>query len=136
MTSEKPFFRVVTRRKAAAAIGAAGIGAIGSTTAGCGLIGPNGVNPAVIDAINEALATTCTIIATAEAIVAIVAAAFPAVQGVATITTEVAEQIAQYICNAIQQQSDSATKRLKGTPMAGNVAVHGWQIVNGQFVYF
>lgn len=135
--SSSPLFRTITRRKLAktAAIGGVAVAAAG-TAAGCSVIGSTGVNPAVIDAVNSVLATGCTVIATAETIASVIGASFPAAQGVASIASDVASQIAAFICNGVKQSAKDERGKFTAQPKAGGVDIHGWHIVNGQIVSF
>ena len=93
------------------------------------------INPAVIDAIQTAVATTCGFVPAVSTLVAIVGASFPAVAGVAAIADTVLQQISTLLCAAYKAQM-TASGELKETPMAGTVAIHGLHVVNGKIVAF
>ena len=127
-----------TRRSAMAKILLAGTaltaGAGMSGLATCSSTGGIVINPDVIDAIQKAVATACGFVPAVTTLVAIVAASFPAVAGVATIADTVLQQIATLLCTAYTAQMTASG--LKAAPMAGTVAIHGLHVVNGKIVAF
>ena len=100
----------------------------------CSSTGGIVINPDVIDAIQKAVATACGFVPAVTTLVAIVAASFPAVAGVATIADAVLQQIATMLCTAYTAAQVSG--QLKGVPMAGTVPIHGLHVVNGKIVAF
>ncbi len=123
--------RLVLLGSAGAVTMLAGMGGLATCSSTGGIV----INPAVIDAIQAAVATACGFVPAVSTLVAIVAASFPAVAGVATIADTVLEQIATLLCAAYKTQT-SASGELKGTPMAGMVPIHGLHVVNGKIVAF
>ena len=90
------------------------------------------VDPAVLQAIQAAVATTCNFIPSVITIVALVAASFPAAAGVTTIATSVLNEISAILCASAPKASSLAAATAPNT----NVAVHGWIIgSDGKLVY-
>jgi hypothetical protein len=127
-----------TRRGALSKIAVVGAAITAGTGMGsvatCSSTGGVVINPDVIDAIQKAVATACGFVPAVSTLVAIVAASFPAVAGVATIADTVLEQIAALLCTAYT--SAQVSGQLKGVPMAGTVPIHGLHVVNGKIVAF
>ena len=92
------------------------------------------INPDVLDAINKVIAATCNSVAMASTIVAIVSAAFPALAGAATISAEVAAEIASIFCKAAAQPT--ASGRYMAKLNDAHVEVHGWIVRNGKVEQF
>ncbi len=115
----------------AAMLAGSGMGGLATCSSTGGVV----LNPAVIDAIQAAVATACGYVPAVSTLVAIVGASFPAVAGVATIATTVLEQIAALLCASYKAQM-SPSGELKATPMAGTVPIHGLHVVNGKIVEF
>ena len=114
-----------------AMVGGAGMGGVATCSSTSGIV----INPAVIDAIQAAVATACGFVPTVETLVALVGASFPAVAGAATIADTVLAQISNMLCTAFMAaMADDA--KLKAPPMAGTVAIHGLHVVNGKIVAF
>lgn len=106
--------------------------ALGQVTS-CGS-GGGGLSPEVIDAINKAIASSCNAVAMVTTIAAIVSVAFPAVAGVATITTAVANEIAAIFCKSVTQPPAAGkyTASLNGK----TVEMHGWVVKDNQIIEF
>ena len=113
-----------------ALVGGAGMGGIATCSSTSGIV----LNPAVVDAIQAAVATACGFVPTVETLVAIVGASFPAVAGAATIADAVLAQISTLICASYMAAQPAG--ELKATPMAGTVPIHGMRVVNGKLVAF
>ena len=111
-----------------AMVGGAGMGGIATCSSTSGIV----INPAVIDAIQAAVATACGFVPTVETLVALVGASFPAVAGAATIADTVLAQISSMICTSYM----AASEQLKSQPMVGTVPIHGLRVVNGKIVAF
>lgn len=93
------------------------------------------LDPAVIDAINNAVAFTCNTIPQVESLVAIIGASFHAVAGATTIATDVANQVATLICTNVKAQ-ETPTSELRTAPRVGATVIHGWHIVDSKLVQF
>lgn len=93
-----------------------------------------GVDPALIDKINQIIASSCNAIGMASTIVAIVAAMFPGLTAAAA-TVEQLGQIAEAFCKAISTPPAQAGKfsaRLGGT----EIEVHGWVVKDNKVEQF
>ena len=90
------------------------------------------VDPAVLNAIQQAVATACGFIPAVTTIVALVAASFPAAAGATTIATEVVNQISAILCTSKPNLASLAAATAPNT----SVAVHGWIVgSDGKLAY-
>ena len=89
------------------------------------------INPDVLVAINNAVATGCNFIPAVTTVIALVNALFPAVNGAATVAESVVGQIAQALC------SSAPTKLGAKTLKAGDkeIPVNGWVVIDGKLTY-
>ena len=90
------------------------------------------IDPNVIVAINNAVATGCNFIPAITTTIAIVNALFPAVNGATTVAQGVISQIADMLCKNVVQSG-----KLGGSIKAGDadIPIHGWHVVDGKLVY-
>lgn len=93
------------------------------------------VNPAVLDAIINAVATGCNFIPTVETIVGLVGATFPSVAGVTTIAAAVLTEITDILCANIPTPATPVTGLKLKTGTTLSVPSHGWIIQNGKLTY-
>ena len=113
----------------------AAVAAIALPVVGCGTATtPSTVLPAVIAFIQSLMLKSCSIIPSAISIATIIADAFPAAAGVATIAESLANEIVNALCPATPPSVPvPATFKLKaGT----TVVLHGFHVVNGVLVEF
>ena len=89
------------------------------------------VDPAVLNAIQQAVATACNFIPAVTTIVALIAVSFPAIAGATTIADTVLKEISGILCAAAPTPATAAAALVPNT----SVAVHGWVIQNGKLVY-
>ena len=127
----------VSRRtilKSSPAVGLLAVGGVTGQLATCSSSGGIVVNPAVIDAIQGAVAAACQFVPTAETIVALVGASFPVAAGVATIADTVLSQISAVLCQSYQT---AGKEKLLASPMVGTIPVHGFHVgPDGKLVAF
>jgi hypothetical protein len=116
-----------------AVVAGSGLGALATC-------GPTGIqiDPNVLVAINNAVATTCNFIPAVTTVIALVNVAFPAVNGVTSIGEGIINQIASTLC-AHAPTPPAAGEKLGAakTLTAGgqDIPVHGWTIINGKLTY-
>lgn len=93
------------------------------------------IDPNVIVAINQAVATSCGFIPAITTLIALVNAAFPAVNGATTIAQSVLNEISGMLC--AHAPSVQAGKLGAKTLNAGgtDIPVHGWSVVDGKLTY-
>ena len=114
--------------------------AITGAAAACGACAqtPTGVtlSPAVIDAITKITAGTCNALPTVTTLIAIVAAGFPALNGVATVTAAVAQEIAKIFCQQVGTQPATQGGSLTAMVNGAAVELHGFHLKDGKLVEF
>jgi hypothetical protein len=99
------------------------------------------VLPAVLQAIQTAVAGVCKIVPVLATLIDVVVSVFPAAAGVATITDALAQQIATYVCNLFSTaglvDGKHPGKTMKATvgPNATPVDLHCYMVVNGVLTY-
>ena len=124
-----------TRRnvlRSSAAVTAIAVGAASGQLASCSSTGGIVINPAVLTAIQSAVVAACSFVPTVESIVAIVGVSFPAVAGVATISTAVLQEISTMFCAAVP--TPAAAGKLH--TLSNGVAIHGYVVgPDGKLVY-
>jgi len=112
-------------------------GMAGGALATCGANGIQ-IDPNVLVAINNAVATGCNFIPAVTTVIALVNAAFPAVNGATGIAEGVINQIATLLC-AHAPTPPAAGEKLGAakTLTAGgtDIPVHGWSVINGKLTY-
>jgi hypothetical protein len=98
--------------------------------------------PGVLDQLQKAVVLVCPIIPAIVTLVAVIAAKFPAVAGVASITDEMANNIASTVCKLFEQsgvttaQAGELKGELKASLEGKDVPLSGFRIVNGKPVWF
>lgn len=132
---------IVKNRRAIMLGGAAAIAGVSmGNLSSCS--GPQQVLPTVIDAVITVMTPACQVIPAIATLVDIIAKAFPAAAGVATISDALAQQIAKYVCalftsaGVVPGQTPPASHKLGVDVKGSNVTLHGWTIVNGKIVQF
>jgi len=131
---------LLTRRKAfLLAGGAAAAGASLGATGSCSTTAAS-VTAVVIDAIQNAVATTCSFIPSAQTILAIVGQ-FPAISGVTSVATDTLSAVQAFLCASFDAaggvSAAVAGHKLSAKLDAGTAfEVHGLVINNGKFVPF
>lgn len=110
-----------------AVIGGMGMGGTSSCSTS------TGIDPALLDKINQVIAGTCNAVAMASTIVALVAAMFPGLTAAAVTVAQIS-QIAEAFCRAIQQppQAGKYSTKLGGS----DIEVHGWIVKDSKVVQF
>jgi hypothetical protein len=90
------------------------------------------IDPNVLVAIQNAVATGCNFIPAITTIIPLVNAAFPAVVGATAVAESVISEIAALLCGHVTQAG-----KLAGNLTAGNteIPLHGWTVVNGKLTY-
>jgi hypothetical protein len=128
-----------TRRNLLRSSSAATLLAVGAATGqltACPSTSTN-VLPAVLDMLQKAVATVCPIVPAVSTLVAVIAASFPQAAGVASITEDLANQIAASICKAVGT-SGAATasgklgESFKATFGGKEIAINGFKTPSGQ----
>lgn len=136
---------LLSRRKAILLGGLGAIAGVSMGNLGSCSTTPQQVLPTVIDAVISVMAPACQVIPAIATLVDVIAAAFPAAVGVATISDAVAQQIAKYICglftNAGVVPDGKSEATLKGKMFSANVNgkavnLHGYTTINGKIVSF
>jgi hypothetical protein len=114
-----------------AVVAGAGLGALATCNAQTGIQ----IDPSVLVAINNAVAQGCNFIPAVTTIIAVVDAAFPAINGATTIAASVLNEISSMLC--AHTPTTVAGKLGTKTLNAGgkDIPVHGWVIVDGKLTY-
>ena len=124
-----------TRRKLMSTAAIAPVMFVSGGMAGGAVVscGPNGIviDPAVLNAIQQAVATTCSFIPSVISIAALIAASFPVLAGVVTVPTAVLQEISHMLCAAAPNPATLKAGIIPST----SVELHGWVIQNGKLVY-
>jgi hypothetical protein len=126
-----------TRRnllRSSSAISLLAIGAATGQLTACPSTSTN-VLPAVLDMLQKAVATVCPIVPAVSTLVAVIAASFPQAAGVATITEELASQIAASICKATTDSgvlSGTLGAQAKATFGGKEIAINGFRTPSGK----
>lgn len=121
-----------TRRNAllvgAAAIGGMGMGGTSSCSSSTG-----GIDPALIDKINQVIAGTCNAVGMAATIAALVTAIIPGLTAASATVAQIS-QIAEAFCNAISKppQAGKYSTKFGGS----EIEVHGWIVKDNKVTQF
>jgi len=96
------------------------------------------IDPNVLVAINNAVATGCNWIPAITTVVALVNASFPAVVGATTVAESVVNQVANVLCKAAPAPTAGGKFEAKAPLKAADgteIPVHGWVVENGKLTY-
>jgi hypothetical protein len=90
------------------------------------------IDPNVLVAINNAVATGCNFIPAITTVIELVNGLFPAVVGATTVAESVIAQIAGTLCKSAPMSGKLGTPLVAGDK---EIPVHGWTVVDGKLVY-
>lgn len=112
----------------AAVIGGMGMG--GTSTCSTS----TGIDPAVLDKINQIIAGSCNAIGMAATIAAMVGAMFPGI-GAAALTVGQIAEVAKAFCDAVNKppQAGKFSAKLSNGP---EIEVHGWVVKDNKVMQF
>jgi hypothetical protein len=101
----------------------------------CSSSGGIQINPSVLVAINNAVATGCNFIPAVTTVIALVNALFPAVNGATAVAEGVISQIASMLCS--NAPNPASAKLGAKTLKAGDkeIPVNGWVVIDGKLQY-
>jgi hypothetical protein len=135
----------ITNRRALLITGVAVVGGMGMGGASTCTTGTNGlptISPAIIDAIQKAVATGCSYVPAAETLLALLAM-FPGIGGVTAIAGPLLTEVTNFLCQSFHAGGGVpavlAKKSLSAALKGGSSApIHGlvWDAGAGKFVEF
>ena len=110
----------------------------GGATGALATCGSSGIqiDPNVLVAISNAVATTCNFIPAVTTVISLVNAAFPAVVGATTVAESVIGEVAGLLCQHSPTPAAAGKLAAKDLTAGGQtVPVHGWVVVDGKLTY-
>ena len=111
-------------------------GMAGGALATCGSTGIQ-IDPNVLVAINNAVATGCNWIPAITTVIPLVNASFPTLIGATTIAESVLAEIVSVLCKSAPVQTAGGKFEARAPLKVGDtvIPVHGWVVENGKLTY-